>query len=1026
MDNNLRPTFPKRRKRKASPFFARLFLAMLLLSTLQLCTFITTLYAGGEFSYIKQYAYNVLIEKTENRKNYVENAFTSKVNAVSEINTEINEITENVLNEKGLTTDDLSKDKTLSKQILYDSTNQLINLLRRTMANDVFIILDTGTLYSERHIEKKAALYIRDIDVASSGEPDNKDLFLETGSSDIANSFGIMLDSQWSAHIELTNKNDNYSFYYKTMETAKEHPDMPVNRLGYWSGFSKISPTDQPSMKYTMPLVLSDGTVYGIIGIGFMEKTILKSMPANDFFSEKASYILASDMDNDDVFTPEIHTGAIYSRLVGNGTVIGHQEPIDEGIYDFNKDSSVSVATVGNIQDMIIYNSDSPFINERWALISIADKNGILNIYTELVTLFFISFIISAVFSIMCALFINKHMTAPVSRMIKTLDDNKYKDEIVYFPSSNITEIDHLAEAVTELQINVKEQASRVSKIISMTEMGIGVFMYDLLNGSVFVGESLIKLLDFSSLPAKDTTISFDEFKEYLSVLDKENIICSCHLFDKECSNTDEAFSTEIYSHKKGKESAKWFKFSLNRDASKVLGLVQDVTHSVLEKKKIEFERDYDVTTGLLNRRAYIREIEAKFREPEKLKIAAFVMWDLDNLKYVNDTYGHDFGDDYIKTAANALKSFEDYGGIVSRLSGDEFNIFLSGFDSKDEIRRIIDEVRGRLLSSYCILTDGTHYKIRASGGISWYPDDSISYEMLIKYADFAMYTIKHSTKGNIAEFDISTYTKDSILITGVEEMNSIIDRQNIKYAFQSIISAKNGELYGYEALMRPQSDVFRSPLEFIRIAKTGAKLHEIERLTWILALRAFRRFINNGTVPTDTKIFINSLSNCLLTENDIICIESENQEILGNIVLEMLESEKANDEFVQRKQKLIKKWNALTALDDFGSGYNSEYALLTLNPDIIKIDRSIISSCDKDISKANMISNLVQLASVKDIKVLAEGVETYDEMRTVIECGVDLMQGYYFNRPCFEPAPLDNKIAEDIRKINAETGLHE
>lgn len=357
-------------------------------------------------------------------------------------------------------------------------------------------------------------------------------------------------------------------------------------------------------------------------------------------------------------------------------------------------------------------------------------------------------------------------------------------------------------------------------------------------------------------------------------------------------------------------------------------------------------------------------------------------------------------------------------------MSGDEFNIFLSGYDSKDEIRKIIDDVRSRLFSSYCLLADGTHFKIRASGGISWYPDDSVSYDMLIKYADFAMYTIKHSTKGSIAEFDASTYNKDSILLTGVEEMNSIIDRQNIKYAFQSIISAKTGELYGYEALMRPQSDIFRSPLEFIRIAKTCAKLHEVERLTWILALRAFRRFINNCTISPDTKIFINSLSNCMPTDSDIKLIESENRELLGNIVLEILESEKANDSYVQQKQKLIKKWNGLTALDDFGSGYNSEYALLTLNPNIIKIDRSIISNCDKDISKYNIICNIVQIASVKNVTVLAEGVETFDEMKTVINCGVDLLQGYYFNRPCFEPAPVDDKIKAEIKKINAEKNL--
>lgn len=1021
MNNNLRRIIPKHRKKKAAPIFARLFLAMLLLSTLQFFIFILAFHASGAFSYIRKYSYDVLIEKTENRKNYVENAFNSKLSVVYEINKEVDNIAERVLRENNASSADLTTDKTLSKKILMDSTDKLITLLRRTAANDAYIIIDTGSLYNQRHNYVKPALYLRDIDSASSGDVNNKDLLMEKGSSEIADNFGLMLDSQWTAHMEL-NKSENYSFYFKTMETAKSHPDIEENNLGYWSGFSKMNNTDQSSMKYTLPLILNDGTVYGVIGIGFMEKTLLKYMPANDFFSDKACYILATDKGYSDSFIPEMHSGAIYSRIINEDTEINRDHLIEGDVYDFNTNSSISMKTVGNIQEMNIYNSSSPYANEHWALVSVADKNAVLNIYNLILSLFMISFIISAIFSIVCSLFINRHVTTPISKMIKTLDNNKDKDDIIHFPSSNITEIDRLANAVTELQINVKEQASRVSKIISMTEMGIGVFMYDPTNEKVFVAESLIKLLDFKELPAGDTTISFDEFRKHLSALDENNVICGNNIFGKNFSDEDdETFSAELYSPKKGKENAQWFKFTLTRYASKVLGLVQDVTSAVLEMKKVEYERDYDVITGLLNRRAYINKVDEVFRQPEKLKTAAFIMWDLDNLKYVNDTYGHDFGDDYIKTAANTFKAFEEYGGIVSRMSGDEFNVFLSGYDSKDEIRSIIEDVRNRLLSSYCVLPDGTHFKIRASGGISWYPDDSVSYDMLIKYADFAMYTIKHSTKGSVAEFDITTYNKDSILITGVEEMNSIIDRQDIKYAFQSIISAKTGELYGYEALMRPQSALFRSPLEFIRIAKTCVKLHEVERLTWILSLRTFRRFINNGSISPDTKIFINSLSNCILSENDIRLVESENHDILENIVMEILESENANDDFVQRKKKLLKKWNALTALDDFGSGYNSEYALLTLNPNILKIDRAIVSNCDKDISKYNIICNIVQIASLKNVMVLAEGVETYDEMKTVIECGVDLLQGYYFGRPCFEPSFIDEKIKADIKSLNAE-----
>lgn len=842
---------------------------------------------------------------------------------------------------------------------------------------------------------------------------------MEAGSSDIANQSGITLDYEWSARLNMGELSaEDRDFFLRTIETARENPDTALYDLGYWSDFSGISRSAQKSMKYTLPLVGADGTVYGVLGIGYMEKTLLRNMPANDFFSDSACYILGADVNENGEYQTILHSGSIFNVLVKKDTVIGKQNPIEEGMYDFNRDNELRGDSVGSIQDINIYNSSSPYKEQNWALVSVADRSEILSIYTALVAMFVVSAVISIIMSIIVAVFLNRRITSPVAAMISKLDSNKGQSEIVHFDSSGISEIDRLGEAVTELQIGVKEQASQVSRIISMVDMGIGVFLCDIESGSIFMGESLITLLHFP-LPAEDTTIPFNKFRKYLSDIDTQDRICSSSLFSGYETAESETLSIELYVPKQEKRDAKWFKFTLTQDRSQVIGLVQDVTKNVIEKKKIEYERDYDLTTGLLNRRAYYKQIEGVFSNPEKLKISAFLMIDLDNLKYVNDTYGHDFGDDYIKTAANTLKLFRNYGGIAARMSGDEFNVFLGGFDSKDEVRAVIANVKEKLQSSYCILPDGTHYKIRASGGVSWYPDDSKSYELLIKYADFAMYTVKHSTKGNFTEFDMASYRKDSILLTGVEEMNRIIDEKSLRYAFQCIVSAKTGEIFGYEALMRPQSEVLRSPLEFIRIARIGAKLYDIERLTWQLAMSSFRQQSEKGNISTNARLFVNSLSNCIMKEDDLVKFEEENKKYLDRLVMEILESEQPNDDYGKAKQKLMKKWGAMTALDDFGTGYNSEYALITWKPNIIKIDQSIIRGCDSDVSRAGIISNLVQIASSRNILVLAEGVETYNEMKTVIRCGVDLMQGYYFSRPLFEPTPLDEHIVQEIRELN-------
>lgn len=1004
-----------RKQRKSKPFSSILFIPMLILTLFQIIIFFLVLLFGDEFSSIKRYSYDILNEKTTNKKNLVENLLNEKKTRVHETGSEINKIVEDILEENNKNIEDIKNDKSLVSDILSKSAESMVYLLRTNQVNDAFIILDTAELYNTDNSSEVGGFYIRDADISADGVKNNDDLFLECGNSSIARKLDISLDFEWSAHVNVgENDNSDFGFYHNTLKIARENPQLSFRYFGNWSGFSNISPLALPSMKYTIPLISDDGVVYGVMGIGLLEKSILNEIQNGDPGYNKSCYMLAVNYgENDNSYSVLTHTGVFFDSLNEDVFSFNSESKLYSGVYRFKEKKDVMYS----LQKMKLYSPTEMFSNQKWAVISAVSATEVMSVHDRLILMFFLSSVISMVICIIVALILNKRISMPVHKMTGTLGKYNADDETLAFESSNIKEFDELAESIVDLQVKVRNNSSRVSKIINMADVGIGVFMYDMSDQDVFVGESLTKIFRFKNEFDSDILIPMDLFMKYLNKYDADNKLLSSPVFDPDIKESV-SDNVEIVFHDDHTKSTRWLKFSLTRDNNNVVGLVQDTTNLVVEKKKIEYERDYDVTTGLFNRRAFYDRIEELFSEPGKLGVAAFVMWDLDNLKYVNDTYGHDFGDDYIKTAANVFKMFRDYNGVTARLSGDEFIIFIYGFESKDEIREIISNVEKKLNASSCLLADGTKYRIRASGGISWYPDDSPLYEMLIKYADFAMYEIKHSTKGRVSEFDINTYSKDSILVTGVEEMNRIIDEKKIRYAFQSIISVSNGKVYGYEALMRPQSDMFRSPLEFIRIARTGAKLYDIERLTWILALKQFGELMEKEIITGKEKIFINSLLNCQIKDDDIEIIESENKGYLSNIVLEFLESERSNDEFTNGKQELIRKWHAMTAVDDFGSGYNSEYALITYNPDIVKIDRAIVCCCDSDVSRKNIISNLVMLAKDKNVLVLAEGVETYNEMKTVIECGVDLIQGFYIDRPMFEPLPINSILSEEITNI--------
>ena len=1013
MANDLN-TLPKKERQKTKLSF-RLSIPILLVVVFQLFTFLITMVVGGEFRNIKEYAYNTLVEKTENRYNYIRTELQEKPVLVQEYSEQINILVSGILEENGATIAELQTDKDLNQSIIESSVEIISNLLRRSQANDAYLILESGELYADEGDENaKAALYLRDLDPKSGYG--YSDLLMEIGYASLAQDYGITRHSGWSMYFEPDPNNKNsFDFYYRTIETARENSGLSQNNLGYWSGFSRPLST-MSSMKYTVPLIAEDGTVYGVLGIGLTESTILSNMLSLDFLSETACYVLGwSTTEN--TFDVVTCSGSAYSKLLGNSDTL-HVENEQENIY--NIEQVTDVALTGSVHYLDLYGQNSAYKSERWALISVADRASVLRPLRFLQEMLMISALISLLVAGVIAFLSCSQLIKPISNAIRLMNDKQSYNEIINFQPSNIYEIDKMTNAITQLQVNSQKFSSQVSRMIRIADVGLGTFMYSSADDSVFVGQSFQEFLHSQMQMEQDTVMSRQEFLDSISAEKiRRAIEKSMELVD---GNSHDDCS-EVYLIDSEDGSPQWIRLSTVYAEDQSIGILQDITETMLEQKRVEYERDYDALTGLLNRHAYYQQIEELFRDKDKLKITSFIMIDLDDLKYVNDAYGHDFGDDYIKTAATILTAFQSYGGIVSRISGDEFNICLPGFNTKDEAREIIARVRDQLIHGSCLLADGTHFRIRASFGVAWYPDDAKTYEQLMKYADFAMYTVKHSTKGEIAEFDMSTYAVDSVLLTGVEEMNRIIDEASVQYAFQSIISARTGEVYGYEALMRVRSKIFQSPLELLRIAKTGAKLYEIERLTWTRALADFQALTDVGLIAENSHIFINSIANSKLESEDEALLERQYPNLLNRIVIEILESESSDENCAAHKMQLIEKWGGQVALDDFGTGYNSEYALLSIQPNIVKIDRSIISGCDKDISRRMIIHNLVRLAQTKHILVLAEGVETEDEMKTVIACGVDLLQGYYFGHPLFEPQPLSPEIAEKIRQAALRRG---
>ena len=564
---------------------------------------------------------------------------------------------------------------------------------------------------------------------------------------------------------------------------------------------------------------------------------------------------------------------------------------------------------------------------------------------------------------------------------------------IPHLSTTGIRELDQFSSAFTQLSKDVLDSSTRFLRIMKLASAELGG--YELRDDSVYVTDNFFSMLGLAQ--EQPDPLTPKAFRALMGTLEQRWFYRLSPANNKVFAIPQPDGSTHYITLR--------VTHILGESASEV-GLAEDMTTTVLEQQRIEHERDYDTLTGLYRRRAFDRACEALFQQPEKLGCAALLMMDLDNLKQINDTYGHDWGDQYIRQTGQCFAANTPANTICSRLSGDEFLIFFYGYQDQNQLRAQLELLSAALQRSVSILPNGKQLHISISGGIAWYPTDGHDLLTLKKYADFAMYQVKHSHKGRMCDFDIGSYHQEAYAAQTQQDFELLLQEELVSYHFQPIYSARSGRVAAYEALMRVDLPTLHSPAQVMQLAHETGRLYEIERITVFHSSEIFQRMQAQGLLQGDALLFINSIANVSLTVEDVEEYAQRYPELLKRLVVEITEQEDLDRACLERKRN-VPGFSGSFALDDYGSGYSNELNLLELSPRYIKIDISIVRGIDTDHDKQQIVSNIVAYAHARSMQLIAEGIETEAQLRTVIGLGVDLLQGYYLSRPAAVPAPI-------------------
>ena len=443
-------------------------------------------------------------------------------------------------------------------------------------------------------------------------------------------------------------------------------------------------------------------------------------------------------------------------------------------------------------------------------------------------------------------------------------------------------------------------------------------------------------------------------------------------------------------------------------------GTAEDITDRRVYQAQIERQANYDALTGLANRALLNGRLNAAIqRAPQSTTEIAIAFIDLDQFKFINDTYGHELGDSLLQSMADRLRSCVRDTDTVARQGGDEFVLLLTGYHAAD-LASVVQRVHATIAQPW--RSGRREFHVTSSIGVAVFPADGTSADVLLRNADAAMYKAKENGRNG---FQFFTAELNHALVERLDiehRLRGALARRQFLLHYQPRIDMGTGRIAGAEALLRwrvPQQGLV-SPARFISVAEDTGLIVPIGR--WVLhtACQQACDWQAAGLPPIIVSV---NVSPRQFREGNIVDTIAEALRVTGlearYLQIELTEGLAMHGaEKYVRMLVAIKTLGVQIAVDDFGTGYSSLSYLKRFPVDQLKVDRSFVTDLATDPDDAAIVQAIIALGHKLNLRVVAEGVETAEQLEFLRSAGCDEMQGFLFGKPMIAAdfaALLDN-----------------
>ena len=438
---------------------------------------------------------------------------------------------------------------------------------------------------------------------------------------------------------------------------------------------------------------------------------------------------------------------------------------------------------------------------------------------------------------------------------------------------------------------------------------------------------------------------------------------------------------------------------SLQLSASRKRAVAEQIAHAA----RVEYLAYHDSLTTLPNRSLFSRLLGQSIKQAQRLHRSLAVLFlDLDRFKHINDTLGHEAGDQLLQAVAARLKSCLRESDTVARLGGDEFVVLLPDLADERYVATVVQKVLSAIASPFAVL--GQEFRVTASVGISLYPQDGQDEQTLTKNADIAMYQAKEDGKNNFRFYSEALNANTLERLTLESSLRHALERDEFRLHYQAKREIRGGRITGMEALLRWQHPDLGTiaPMQFIPAAEDTGLIVPIGKWVLLTACRQNVAWQRAGQAPLCMAV---NLTPRQFADEDLL---ADLAAILATTGMDaqLLELEISEGVLMRDVPKTIRILSALKrmgvriAIDDFGIGYASLASLRQFPLDTIKIDRSFIRDvASVDADKA-LTAAIIAMGRTLSLTVVAQGVETREQADFLRRNACDELQGFYFNKP--------------------------